>query len=95
MKQERKLSIVSTESNKEVRRTKKFPPMLNQSLKGRLSLARVIAMHAQLKSFVNEQTRGLPTLHPQGYLRWIQAIRILALCECKALTQPARDDFYT
>ena len=76
-------------------RTKKLPPMLNQSLKGRLSLARVNAMHAHLKSFVNEQARGVSTRYLQGYLRWIQAIRKPALSECEVLIPPARDDFNT
>ena len=47
-------------------RTKKFPPVLNQSLKGRLTLARVNAMHAHLKSFVNEQAQGVC---PRGIYR--------------------------
>ena len=39
--------------------TKKSKPALNQSMSGRFSLARVNAMHNQLKAFVNWSARGV------------------------------------
>ena len=70
-------------------------PTVNQSLKGHFSLARVNAMHTQLKSFVNRQAKGVSTRYLQGYLRWIQAVRKPALSECLVLNPSPRETFHT
>ena len=57
-------------------------PTVDQSLKGHFSLARVNAIHTQLKSFVNRQARGVSTRYLQGHLRWTQAVRKPALDQC-------------
>lgn len=62
-------------------------PTVNQSLKGHFSLARVNAMHTQLKTFVNRQAKGVSTRYLQGYLKWIQAVRNPALSECLVLNR--------
>ena len=70
-------------------------PTVNQSLKGHFSLARVNAMHTQLKTFVNRQAKGVSTRYLQGYLKWIQAVRNPALSECLVLNPPSREIFHT
>lgn len=69
--------------------------MLNQSLDGHCSLARVNAMHTHLKSFINEQARGVSTQYLQGYLKWIQAVRKPALSKCEVLLPTEKEIFHT
>lgn len=70
-------------------------PTIDQSLKGHFSLARVNAIHTQLKSFVNRQARGVSTRYLQGHLRWTQDVRQPALSECLVLNPPPREIFHT
>ncbi|MCY4143897.1 MAG: IS1595 family transposase [Gammaproteobacteria bacterium] len=69
--------------------------MLNQSLEGHFSLARVNAMHTGMKSFVNRQARGVSSRYLQGYLSWIQAVRKPSLSECEVLSPSKTEDFNT
>ena len=52
---------------------------------GKLSLARVNALHTHLKSFVYSQARGVSTRHLQGYLDWTQSLRKPALEACQVI----------
>ena len=49
---------------------------------GKLSLARVNALHQDLKTFVNRQAKGVSTRHLQGYLNWTQAVWKPVLRRC-------------
>ena len=70
-------------------------PTVDHSLKGHFSLARVNAIHTQLKSFVNRQARGVSKRYLQGHLMWTQAVRKPALSECLVLNPPPREIFHT
>ena len=75
--------------------TKKSKPALNQSMSGRFSLARVYAMHNQLKAFVNWSARGVSTRYLQGYLKWIEAVRMPVVSECLVLFTAKMKNFNT
>ncbi|MCY3883969.1 MAG: IS1595 family transposase [Gammaproteobacteria bacterium] len=75
-----------------------LPPdgiMLNQSLEGHFSLARVNAMHTGMKSFINRQARGVSSRYLQGYLTWIQAVRKPSLSESEVLNPSNAEVFNT
>ena len=69
--------------------------MINQSLEGHFSLARVNAMHTGMKAFVNRQARGVSSRYLQGYLTWIQAVRKPSLSECEVLNPSKAEEFNT
>ena len=52
---------------------------------GKLSLARVNALHLQLKTFVNRLARGVSTRHLQGYLNWTESVRKSLLTDCQVV----------
>ena len=65
--------------------------MLDQSLNEHFSIARMNAMHIHLKSFLHEQARKVSSQYLQGYLKWIQVLRMLILSECKVLIPPEEE----
>ena len=79
--------------SKATRRKSKEPRerWLAEAVQGSFGLARVNALHAHLKSFVNMQARGVSTRHLQGYLEWTQAVRTAALDDAEVALEPTPD----